>query len=101
VENIIIKNQIMVEIIFYNKGQHCKNILPDLNNKQYCPHLVVKRNNKYLGIQFIEGENIVFGKTIFGIVECIYEGIDYDELKSGVKSFIKEGENRVGEGKVI
>jgi hypothetical protein len=59
-ENNIRKNQIMLEIIFYDKGQHCRKIPPDLNNKQYRPHLVAKGNNEYLAIQFIEGENVIF-----------------------------------------
>jgi hypothetical protein len=74
---------------------------PELDTKKYCPHLVVEGNNKYLGIRFIEGENVVFGKKILGIVECIYEDINYDELKSGIEFFIMEGKNKVGEGKVI
>ncbi|MDR0440736.1 MAG: hypothetical protein LBI59_07100, partial [Candidatus Accumulibacter sp.] len=62
---------------------------------------VVKGNNEYLGIQFIEGENVIFGKKILGTAECVYDGINYDKLKSGIEFFIMEGENKVGEGKVI
>jgi hypothetical protein len=89
-----------MEIVFYEKGQHCRKKPPFLNEK-YCPHLVIKGENEYLGIQFIDGDELVLGKVGYGTAECAYEDVDYRLLEENVSFFIMEGPNRVGEGKII
>jgi hypothetical protein len=91
----------MLEIIFYDKGRHCRETPPELNNGKYCPHLVGKGSKEYLGVKFIDGEKVVLGKMVKGIAECLYENVNYEGLDLNVVFFIMEGENRVGEGKVI
>ena len=95
----MIKKHIMLETLFYNEGQHCRRIPPNLN--RYRPHLVIKGHKEYLGIQFIEGEDVILGKKAIGIAECLYEEKNYDELKIGIEFFVMEGRNKVGEGKII
>jgi hypothetical protein len=94
------KKHIMMEIIFYYK-EWCRKTPPELNNGKYCPHLLVKGHKKYLGVKFIDGEEVVLGKTIKGIAECLYENVNYKELEPNATFFIMEGGNKVGEGKVI
>jgi hypothetical protein len=90
-----------MEIIFYTKSQYCRTTTPNLNNERYRPHLVVKGQNEYLGVEFIEGENVVLGESILAVAECIYEGVNYESLQPNVSFVIMEGANKVGEGKII
>jgi hypothetical protein len=94
------RKYLRMELLFYEKGQHCRKKPPFLNEK-YRPHLVIKGQNEYLGIQFIHGEEIILGKTGYGTAECLYEGVDYGLLEENVSFFIMEGPNKVGEGKII
>jgi hypothetical protein len=95
------KKYIYMEITFFDKGQHCRKIPPDLNGGKYSPHLVVKGQSDYLGIQFFEGENVILGKKVKGTAECLYEGVNYDVLEPNVLFFIMEGGNKIGEGEII
>lgn len=73
-----------------------------LSSGNYRPHLVIKNDFEYLGVQFIDGEEFVFEKEILGIVQPIYtETVDYSKLVQGTEFFILEGKNLVGEGIVI
>jgi len=45
-------------------------------NENYRPHLVIKGQNEYLGIQFIDGEEMVLGKIGYGTAECVYGNVD-------------------------
>ena len=38
--------------------------LPNLNNGMYYPHFVIKGTEEYLGIKFIDGEDVIFDKQI-------------------------------------
>lgn len=68
----------------------------------YRPHLVIKNDSEYLGVQFIDGEKFVFEKKILGIVQPIYtKTADYSKLTIGTEFFILEGATLVGEGIVI
>jgi hypothetical protein len=91
-----------MEVLFYDKGQHCRKKPPNLNNGKYCPHLVIKGQKEYLGVQFIHGEEkIVLGEITEALAECVYEDIDYELLRQDVSFFVMEGPHRVGEGKVL
>jgi hypothetical protein len=90
-----------MEIIFYTKGQHYRKNPPNLNNGKYRPHLVIQGRNEYLGIEFIDGEDVILGKSILAVAECLYEGVNYEPLEPDVSFFIMEGANKAGEGKII
>jgi hypothetical protein len=63
--------------------------------------LVVKGQSDYLGIRFLDGEDVILGKKVIGTAECCYETIDYNILEPNVLFFVMEGDNKVGEGKII
>lgn len=70
----------------------------NLNNGKYCPHLVIKGSEQLLGINFIDGEDVVFDKQIGANALPVYETVDYSALQAGSEFFIMEGGNIVGEG---
>ena len=51
-----------------------------------------------LGINFIDGEDVIFDKEIDANTLPLYETVDYSALKSGTEFLIMEGGNIVGEG---
>lgn len=71
---------------------------PNLNNGKYCPHLVIKGSDQLLGVNFIDGEDVTFDKTIQANALPVYEIVDYSALQAGSEFFIMEGGNVVGEG---
>ena len=71
---------------------------PNLNNGKYCPHIVIKDSDQLLGVNFIDGEDIIFDKPIRTNALPVNEDIDYSALQAGTKFFIMEGGNIVGEG---
>ena len=71
---------------------------PNLTNGKYNPHLVIKGNIEYLGVTFIDGEEVAFDKEIIASALPLYEGVDYSGLTKGTKFMIMEGGNIVGEG---
>lgn len=71
---------------------------PNLNNGKYCPHLVIKCSEQLLGVNFIDGEDIIFDKPIRTNALPVNEDIDYSALQAGTEFFIMEGGNIVGEG---
>lgn len=71
---------------------------PNLTNGKYNPHLVIKDDTEYLGVTFIDGEEVVFDKEIMASALPLYEEIDYSALTEGTKFMIMEGGNIVGEG---
>ena len=73
---------------------------PNLNNGMYYPHFVIKGTEEYLGINFIDGENVIFDKDIGANALPLYETVDYSALQAGTEFFIMEGENIVGKGSV-
>lgn len=72
----------------------------NLNNGKYCPHLVIKDSEQLLGVNFIDGEDVIFDKEIGANVLPLYETVDYSALQGGTEFLIMEGSNIVGEGVV-
>ena len=70
----------------------------NLNNGKYWPHLVIKGSAQLLGVNFIDGEDIIFDKPIRANALPVNEDIDYSALQAGTEFFIMEGSNVVGEG---
>lgn len=87
-----------VSVNFYSsKRKHP----PILTNEKYYPHFVVKGDSEYLGVNFIDGPDLVaFDTNVLASVLPIYEGVGYDKLTKGTAFFIMEGRNIVGEGEV-
>ena len=54
----------------------------NLNNGKYCPHLVIKGSEQLLGINFIDGEEVIFDKQIGANALPVYETVDYSVLSS-------------------
>jgi hypothetical protein len=71
---------------------------PNLSNGNYYPHLVIKGDTEYLGVCFIDGEEVIFDKEIIASALPLYEGVDYSGLTKGTEFMIMEGGNKVGEG---
>ena len=84
-------------VIFFSKKRRT---LPNLNNGKYCPHLVIKGSDQLLGVNFIDGEDVIFDKEIGANVLPLYETVDYSALQGGTEFLIMEGSNIVGEGVV-
>ena len=73
---------------------------PNLNNGKYCPHLVIKGSEQLLGVNFIDGEDVIFDKPIHANALPVNEDIDYSALQVGSEFLILEGSAIVGEGVV-
>ena len=71
---------------------------PNLNNGKYCPHLVIKGSDQLLGVNFIDGEAVIFDKPIRANALPVDEDIDYSVLQVGSEFLIVEGSAIVGEG---
>lgn len=61
-------------------------------------NIVLEGTEEYLGINFIDGEDVIFNKQIEANALPLYETIDYSALQAGTEFFIMEGGNIVGEG---
>ena len=72
----------------------------NLNNEKYCPHLVIKGSAQQLGVNFIDGEDVIFDKPIRANALPVDEDIDYSALQVGTEFLILEGSTIVGEGLV-
>ena len=70
----------------------------NLNNGKYYPHLVIKGTEEYLGVNFIDGEDVTFDKPIRANALPVNEDIDYSALQVGTEFLIMEDGNIVGEG---
>ena len=71
---------------------------PNLNNGKYWSHLVIKGSEQLLGVNFIDGEDVIFDQPIRANVLPVNEDIDYSGLQAGTEFFIMEGGNIVCEG---
>ena len=71
---------------------------PNLNNGKYYPYLVIKGSAQQLGVNFIDGEDVIFDKSIRANALPVNEDIDYSALQAGTEFFIMEDRNIVGEG---
>ena len=82
-------------VIFFSKKRRTP---ANLNNGKYCPHLVIKGSDQLLGVNFIDGEEVIFDKPIRANALPVNEDIDYSALQVGTEFFIMEGSTIVGEG---
>ena len=82
-------------ITFFSKKRSTP---PNLNNGKYCPHLVIKGSDQLLGVNFIDGEDVIFDKPIRANALPVNEDIDYSALQDGTGFLILEGSAIVGEG---
>ena len=71
---------------------------PNLNNGKYCPHFVIRGSNQLLGVNFIDGEDVIFDKPIQANTLPVHEIVDYSALQAGTEFLIMESGNIVGEG---
>ena len=71
---------------------------PDLNYGMYYPHIVIKGTEEYLGINFIDGEDVISNRPIRTNPLPVNEDVDYSSLQEGTEFLIMEGGNIVGEG---
>lgn len=65
---------------------------------RYSPHLIIKGDNEYLGVTFVEGTVCECDKENDAVVESIYKGVGYYKLVKGAEFLIMEGPHIVGEG---
>ena len=82
-------------VIFFSKKRRT---LPNLNNGKYCPHLVVKGSEQLLGVNFIDGEDVILDKPIGANALPVNEAVDYSILQEGTEFLIMDDGNVVGEG---
>lgn len=82
-------------IIFFSKKMTNP---PNLNNGKYSPHIVIKGTEEQLGINFIDGEDVIFDQPIRANALPVNEDIDYSSLQEGRSFLIMEGSTIVGEG---
>lgn len=71
---------------------------PNLNNGKHCPHLVIKGSDQLLGVNFIDGEDVIFDQPIRTNALPANEDVDYFSLQEGTEFFVMESGNIVGEG---
>ena len=86
---------IVCTVTFFSKKRRTP---PNLNNGKYCPHLVIKGSERLLGVNFIDGEEVIFDKPIRANALPVNEDIDYSALQVGTEFLIMEGSAVVGEG---
>ena len=84
-------------VTFFSKKRRTP---PNLNNGKYYPHLLIKGSERLLGVNFIDGEDVIFDQPIRANVLPLYETVEYSDLQAGTEFFIMEGGNVVGEGLV-
>ena len=84
-------------VTFFSKKRRTP---PNLNNGMYYPHFVIKGTEEYLGINFIDGEDVIFDKSIRANALPVDEDTDYSALQVGTEFLILEGSTIVGEGLV-
>ena len=86
---------IVCTVTFFSKKRRTP---PNLNNGKYCPHLVIKGSERLLGVNFIDGEDVIFNRPIQANALPLYETADYSALQAGTEFLIIEVGNIVGEG---
>ena len=82
-------------VIFFSKKRGTP---PNLNNGKDCPHLVIKGSEQLLGVNFIDGEDVIFNRPIRTNALPVNEDVDYSSLQEDTEFLIMEGGNIVGEG---
>ena len=86
---------ICCKVTFFSKKRRTP---PNLINGKYCPHLVIKDSEQLLGVNFIDGEDVIFNRPIRANALPLYETVDYSTLQAGTEFLIMEGSTIVGEG---
>ena len=79
-------------VTFFSKKRRTP---PNLNNGMYYPHFVIKGTEEYLGINFIDGEVVIFDKQIWVNMLLVFEIVNYFVLKADTEFFIMEDVNSV------
>ena len=82
-------------VTFFSKKRRTP---PNLNKGKYCPHFVIKGSEQLLGVNFIDGEDVIFDKPIQANTLRVHEIVDYSALQAGTEFLIMESGNIVGEG---
>ena len=82
-------------VTFFSKKRRTP---PNLKNGKYCPHLVIKGAEQLLGVNFIDGEDVIFDQPVRANALPVYETVDYSALQAGTEILLMEGGNVVGEG---
>ena len=73
---------------------------PNLINGKYSPHIVIKGTEEQFGINFIDGEDVIFNQPIRANALPVNEDVDYSALQVGTEFLILESSSIVGEGLV-
>ncbi len=84
---------IVCTVTFFSKKRRTP---PNLNNGKYCPHLVIKGSERLLGVNFIDGEDVIFNRPIRANALPLNETADYSALQAGTEFLIMESGNIVG-----
>ena len=84
-------------VTFFSKKRRTP---PNLNNGKYCPYLVIKGSEQLLGVNFIDGEDVIFDQPVRANALPINEDIEYSALQVGTEFLIMDSGNVVGEGLV-
>ena len=82
-------------VTFFSKKRRTP---PNLNNGKYYPHLVIKGSERLLGVNFIDGEDVIFNRPIRANALPMNETPDPSALQAGTEFLIMESGNIVGEG---
>lgn len=73
---------------------------PNLINGKHSPYIVVKGTEEHFEVNFIDGEDVVFDKSIQANALPVNEDVDYSSLQVGTEFLIVEGSAIVGAGLV-
>ena len=84
-------------VTFFSKKRRTP---PNLNNGKYYPYLVIKSSDQLLGVNFIDGEDVIFDQPIRANALPVNEDVDYSDLQADTEFLIMEDSNVVGEGLV-
>lgn len=76
-------------VTFFSKKRRTS---PNLNNGMYYPHIVIKGTEEYLGINFIDGEDVIFDKPIQANALPVYETVDYSAIQAGAEFLLWKAE---------
>lgn len=72
----------------------------NLNSGKYSPHIVIKGNEEHLEVNFIDGEDVIFDKTIRANALPMNEDVDYSSLQESTEFLVMGGSAIIGEGLV-
>ena len=61
-------------------------------------NVIIKGSEQLLGVNFIDGEDVIFDKQIGANALPLYDNVDYSDLRAGTEFLIIEDGSIVGEG---